>query len=134
MSGLAGRPLRRRIRLAPDTTAPRAARDFLAGVCARWDARRFVETGALVLSELVSNAVRHAGTGGEVEVSLQLTDGRLMIQVRDGGDGMPVVVPPTLRTIGGNGMDIVSRLAESWGVTPDSRGGKSVWCVLAADG
>ncbi len=127
-----GWPSRQRIRLASDKTAPRRARDFLAAACASWDAHRFTEVGGLVLSELVSNAVRHAD--GDVEVLLQLSDGRLLIEVGDRGDGLPAVVPPSLRTIGGNGLDIVSRLVESWGVTPDPRGGKRVWCVLAADG
>ncbi|MGH3415133.1 MAG: ATP-binding protein [Actinocrinis sp.] len=126
-----GWPLKQRIRLASESTAPRRARDFLAAACARWDASRFLETGGLVLSELVSNAVRHTGT--EVEVLLQLDRERLLIQVHDDGDGLPAVVPQIRRTIGGNGLDIVSRLAESWGVTPDPRGGKSVWCVLAPD-
>jgi anti-sigma regulatory factor (Ser/Thr protein kinase) len=128
---LPGWPLRQRIRLASEATAPRRARDFLAAVCAGWDARRFTEPGGLVLSELVSNAVRHTGT--EVEVRLQLADGRLRIEVHDGGGGRPQVVPPERRTIGGNGLDIVSRLAESWGVNPDGNGGKSVWCVLAPE-
>ena len=108
------------------------ARDFLAAACAAWNARGFTEIGGLVLSELVSNAVRHVG--GDVEVSLQLADGRLMIEVCDSGDGVPAVMPVALRTIGGNGLDIVSRLAETWGVTPNPSGGKSVWCVLAAEG
>jgi hypothetical protein len=124
-------PLRQRIRLASEPTAPRRARDFLDAVCTGWNATRFVATGGLVLSELVSNAVRHAGT--PVEVRLQLTDGRLLIQVHDGGGGRPEIVPPALRTVGGNGLDIVSRLSESWGVTPDGNGGKSVWCVLAPE-
>lgn len=126
-----GWPLRERIRLAAETTAPRKARDFLVAVCAAWNARDFAEIGGLVLSELVSNAVRHAG--GYVEVSLVLADGRLTIQVRDGGDGVPAIVPVARRTIGGNGLDIVSRLADSWGVTPEPSGGKSVWCVLTAE-
>jgi anti-sigma regulatory factor (Ser/Thr protein kinase) len=132
---LPGWPLRQRIRLAAEATAPRRARDFLAAVCAGWDVRRYTDVGGLVLSELVSNAVRHAGT--EVEVRLQLTGaggrGRLRIEVHDCGTGSPEVVPPERRTVGGNGLDIVSRLSESWGVTPDGDGspGKSVWCVLA---
>ncbi len=124
--------MRQRIRLASESTAPRSARDFLTAVCTRWDVTHFLNSGGLVLSELVSNAVRHAGT--EVEVLLQLDRERLLIQVHDKGDGLPAVVPEPLRTIGGNGLDIVSRLAESWGVTPDPRGGKSVWCVLAPEG
>lgn len=90
-----------------------------------------MEAGSLVLSELVSNAVRHTGT--EVEVRLQLADGRLKIEVHDEGGGRPAVVPLERRTIGGNGLDIVSRLSESWGVNPDANGGKSVWCVLAPE-
>jgi anti-sigma regulatory factor (Ser/Thr protein kinase) len=125
-------PLRKRIRLAPEATAPRRARDFLAAVCAGWNERRYTEVGGLVLSELVSNAVRHTGT--EIEVRLQLAGDRLRIEVHDGGSGQPRVVPPERRTIGGNGLDIVSRLAESWGVSPDGDGGKSVWCVLAPEG
>jgi hypothetical protein len=68
-----------------------------------------------------------------VEVSLQLSDGRLTIEVHDDGAGMPAVVPTSRRVVGGNGLDIVSRLAESWGVTLDGSGGKSVWCVLLPD-
>jgi anti-sigma regulatory factor (Ser/Thr protein kinase) len=128
---LPGWPLRQRIRLASEPTAPRRARDFLSAVCAGWDARGFMEAGSLVLSELVSNAVRHTGT--EVEVRLQLADGRLKIEVHDDGGGRPAVVPLERRTIGGNGLDIVSRLSESWGVNPDANGGKSVWCVLAPE-
>ena len=124
-------PLSERLQLASDTTAPGRARDFLAAVCAGWHARGFIEVGGLVLSELVSNAVRHVG--GFVEISLRLTDGRLMIAVRDDGDGVPAVVPPARRTVGGNGLDIVSRLAETWGVTLNPGAGKSVWCVLAPD-
>jgi hypothetical protein len=30
-------------------------------------------------------------------------------------------------------LDIVSRLSDSWGVSPDPRGGKTVWCALRAD-
>jgi hypothetical protein len=129
-SALPERPLRQRIRLVPEPTAPRRARDFLSAVCAGWDAAHFEEAGGLVLSELVSNAVRHGGTG--IEVRLQLAAGRFLIEVHDGGGGVPRVVPPERRTVGGNGLDIVSRLSESWGVSPDGNGGKSVWCVLAS--
>ena len=125
------RPLSHRLQLASDTTAPQRARDFLAAACLGWSARGFTEIGGLVVSELVSNAVRHVG--GFVEVSLRLAEDRLTIEVRDEGDGVPAVVPFARRTVGGNGLDIVSRLAETWGVTVNPRGGKSVWCVLAPD-
>lgn len=125
------RPLRQRLQLTSDTSAPGKARDFLAAVCAGWHVTGFIEIGGLVLSELVSNAVLHAT--GSIDVSMQLADGRLAIEVSDEGDGVPAVVPIARRTVGGNGLDIVSRLAETWGVTVNPGGGKSVWCVLAPE-
>ena len=122
--------LRRLARLSAETTAPRRARDLVAQACAAWHGEQFLEIGQLVISELVSNAVLHSGTA--IEVELRLDGDRLMMRVHDDGAGMPTVVPPEQRTIGGVGLDLVSRVAQSWGVTPDPRGGKDVWCVLAS--
>ncbi|HEV2347529.1 MAG TPA: ATP-binding protein [Actinocrinis sp.] len=122
---------RRRLFLAPQTSAPGRARDFVARACAAWHGEQYSEIGQLVVSELVSNAVVHSGTAIEVEV--QFVGDRLWLSVHDDGDGVPWVVPPHQRTIGGVGLDLVSRLAQSWGVTQDPRGGKDVWCELSAD-
>ena len=123
------------LRLAPDAGSPRRARDFLADACRRWDASRFLEPGGLVVSELVTNAVRHAGT--DILLGLVLTgdgdgDGSaraLTVTVRDGGPGLPHVVPPEERGLGGRGLAMVDKLAEVWGVDADEHG-KSVWCRL----
>lgn len=82
-----------------------------------------------MISELVSNAVLHSGTA--IEIELRFDGNRLTLRVHDDGDGLPAVVPAAQRTIGGVGLDLVSRVAQSWGVTPDPRGGKDVWCVLS---
>lgn len=124
-------PKRWCLRLSAEVTAPRAARDFVAQACASGNGERYSELGQLVVSELVSNAVRHSGTAIEVEVRLE--PDRLWLRVHDEGDGTPMVVPPGSRTIGGVGLDLVSRVASAWGVTRDPRGGKDVWCVLRAD-
>lgn len=121
---------RRLARLSPETTAPRLARDFVAQACAAWHGERFLEIGQLVISELVSNAVLHSGTA--IEVELRFDGNRLTLRVHDDGDGLPAVVPAAQRTIGGVGLELVSRVAQSWGVTPDPHGGKDVWCVLSA--
>ncbi len=120
------------MRLPPEITAPRQAREFVAEACADWHSERYCELGQLVVSELVSNAVLHSGTMIEVEVRLG-TD-RLWVRVHDDGDGVPAIVPPDRRTIGGVGLDLVSKVARSWGVTLDPHGGKDVWCELSADG
>ncbi len=123
---------RRRLFLSPQTSAPGRARDFVARACAAWHSEQYSEVGQLVVSELVSNAVVHSGTAIEVEV--QFAGDLLRLSVHDDGDGVPWVVPPDQRTIGGVGLDLVSRLARSWGVTEDPQGGKDVWCELTADG
>lgn len=121
---------RRLARLSPETTAPRHARDLVAQACAAWHSEQFLEVGQLVISELVTNAVLHSGTAIEIELRF---DGRqLAMRVHDDGDGLPAVVPVAQRTVGGVGLELVSRIAQSWGVTPDPHGGKDVWCVLSA--
>jgi anti-sigma regulatory factor (Ser/Thr protein kinase) len=124
-------PRLKRVWLAPEVTAPRRARDFVARACTAWDAEQFAQTGQLVVSELVSNAVLHSGT--EIEVELRFERGLLRVSVHDDGPGLPAVVPQEERTIGGVGLDLVSQATESWGVTLNPRGGKDVWCVLSPD-
>jgi anti-sigma regulatory factor (Ser/Thr protein kinase) len=118
------------MRFTPEVTTPRRAREFLARACADWHAEQYTEIGQLVISELVTNAVLHSGT--DIEVELQFDHGRLRMRVHDWGSGMPMVVPPRERRVGGVGLELVSRAAQSWGVTPDPRGGKDVWCVLSS--
>lgn len=125
-----GIPKRWLLRLEAEVTAPRAARDFVARACASEHGEQYSELGQLVISELVSNAVLHSGTAIEIEVRVE--PDRLWLRVHDEGDGMPAVVPPQSRNVGGVGLELVSRLASAWGVTPDPLGGKDVWCVLSA--
>jgi anti-sigma regulatory factor (Ser/Thr protein kinase) len=123
-----------RLTLDAQVTAPRQARDFLAAACCAWHAEQFIAPAGLVLSELVSNAVMHAGT--ELDVQLRLGDGVLLLSVHDTGPDMPRTTgQPDPLTIGGHGLDIVSQMSETWGVAPDpgEHTGKSVWCLLRAD-
>ncbi|GAA1973602.1 ATP-binding protein [Catenulispora subtropica] len=116
------------MRLAPGPSAPGRARRFLEDTCGRWTALDFVADAALVVSELVTNAVRHAGT--EMRIALELRDGTLTVSVHDGGPGLPRVIPAAERRLGGRGLAIVVRLAEAWGVAVGDDGGKAVWCRL----
>ena len=122
----------RQLQLASAVTAPRMAREFLSDACTAWEVEQFIEPGSLAVSELVSNAVLHAGT--DLAVTLGLNGGRLVVRVHDDGDKLPEVGVRRADTMtagaGGLGLDIVARLAESWGIDLDPEGGKSVWCVL----
>jgi anti-sigma regulatory factor (Ser/Thr protein kinase) len=118
------------VRFAPGPEAPRQARDFLALACTEWHAEGAARDGGLVVSELVTNAVLHAGT--PIDLKLSLSDGHLLIDVRDGVDKLPAIVPPEQRGAGGRGLEIVSRCSRRWGAASDPQGGKHVWALLDA--
>jgi len=89
---------------------------------------------ALVLSELMGNAIRHARPlpGALVQVSWALGDGSLTVSVRDGGGRTrPHAGHPSPFSVGGRGLAIVECLATTWGVQ-DSTGGVTVWAILPA--
>src|SRR5258708_203106 len=89
---------------------------------------------ALVLSELLSNAIRHARPlpGALVQVSWALCEGSLTVSVRDGGSRThPHAGHPSPSAVGGRGLAIVECLASTWGVQ-DSTAGVTVWAVLPA--
>ena len=76
----------------------------------------------LAVSELASNAVRHAGTPFEVVVE---TNGHVRIEVADGSVDAPVGKDPSHE--GGRGLTIVDRVCDRWGVhIVDEK--KCVWC------
>ncbi|MFL6117591.1 MAG: ATP-binding protein [Catenulispora sp.] len=127
--GLATSRATSRAALAPDADAPRAARDFAARTLLRWGVPQWGEPVGLVVSELVTNAVRHAGTRATLRLVPTATG--LVIEVDDAADGRPHIIPPDRRTAdGGLGLAIVDRLAEAWGYEPRPDG-KTVWARLS---
>jgi serine/threonine-protein kinase RsbW len=100
------------------------------------DGIRAIEAGVLVVvSELVTNAVVHAGT--VLEITYTAVDGELQVGVRDQDPGGPIArwataeSAPGLGSVspvaaGGRGLVIVEALADEWGVS-DTGDGKRVW-------
>jgi anti-sigma regulatory factor (Ser/Thr protein kinase) len=118
---------------APATSSVRDARRFLTTCLQRWDLEAAVWTCQLLLGELATNAVLHAGPSGFTVVVLGLPDGAVRLEVRDGS-----VRPPRLRDYGtssttGRGVALVAQLSRGWGVLPSGTG-KVVWCEVVADG
>ncbi len=73
----------------------------------------------LVISELISNALRHATPlpGSTIKVSWNLRGDSVEVAVSDGGGPTaPIVNEPTNWSIGGRGLGIVARLSMRWGV------------------
>jgi serine/threonine-protein kinase RsbW len=113
--------------------APTTARRALT----RWLTTRatngLLSDAPLVVSELVTNSLRHAGLpdAATVRVSAELADGVLRLEVEDGGTRGAVNRRTANRDRGGGfGLNIVDTLAARWGVERD--GGTLVWVELAA--
>ncbi|HUB42638.1 MAG TPA: ATP-binding protein [Streptosporangiaceae bacterium] len=93
-----------------------------------------VSDAVLVVSELLSNAIRHARPlpGSNVLLSWDLTDSAVQIAVTDGGAATrPMAAQATVSSLGGRGLGIVDYLARSWGVRTDDTG-LTVWALMAA--
>lgn len=88
------------------------------------------ETVALVVSELVTNCVRHAGT--EFRLRVISNPNQIQVEVTDTAGGQPRVKQPAPTDPHGRGLQIVETLARRWGVVPAGDGtGKTVWCTVA---
>lgn len=88
-------------------------------------------TAALLLSELVTNALRHGSPPGrEIAVTLERTAGLLRLEVEDAGDYLPRPRTPDLEDECGRGLTLVAALADDWGVAPRLGPGKRVWVTL----
>jgi anti-sigma regulatory factor (Ser/Thr protein kinase) len=114
--------------LDPIAGAPRAARDFVGRVFQAWHVPDWTEPVCLVVSELVTNAVQHAGT--LVTLRLVPTATGVVVEVDDAAEGVPRLVPADHRTGGGLGLAMVDRLSEDWGFEERPGGGKTVWARL----
>jgi len=120
--------------LVPHATASvRVARRRLATDLGRRGVpQQVIEDGVLVLSEIVSNALKHALplTSGKLQVSWDVHDGSVEIAVTDGGGPTrPSVQTPSLSSLGGRGLGIVATITADWGVDR-TRDGTTVWAVL----
>jgi anti-sigma regulatory factor (Ser/Thr protein kinase) len=117
-------------------------RSLRAGLAAPRQARRAVVTLpvrelardqlALVVSELVTNSIRHAGLAAGDPIELQLTsdNGHVRIAVHDGGPGFdPRTVANGNGRGAGLGLAIIRKLADEWGVDRDPQG-CTVWCAV----
>lgn len=116
----------------PAIDTPMAARRLLADILDRWapEHRRLKEDGALLISELVSNAILHARSPVSVVVRCDLTGMRIAVH-----DFSQV---STLERRGANtglglGLQLVASLADDWGVQP-MPDGKTVWARLHPPG
>ncbi|WP_203717826.1 ATP-binding protein [Asanoa siamensis] len=119
--------LRLRFERAP---AAAAARRAVLEALDRWKLAHLADDALLVTTELIQNAVRHAGTGGVLVV--RRCAAGLRIEVADGSREQPTPRAPDPERIGGRGLSIVAAVACAWGtLTRTGHPGKVVWAELA---
>ncbi|HSL74528.1 MAG TPA: ATP-binding protein [Ilumatobacteraceae bacterium] len=117
------------LRFGPDPREVRRARALAEGLtpCRVSDERR--ADLLVVVSELVTNAIRHTRSGGVVR--LWLDDHSVRVEV---DDSAPRLSPAstTVDQHGGRGLALVARLSTTWGVDLNATG-KTVWAVCPLD-
>lgn len=105
------------------------ARQVTRDTLATWRLACLEETAVLLVSELVTNAVRHARGGRAIALELQTEGSWLRIEVHDADPRWPR--PRTLAGFdeSGFGFILVDAMARKWGVR-DTATGKAVWADL----
>jgi PAS domain S-box-containing protein len=116
-------------RLDPSASSAAEARRLVREAVTSVDRDDLVEVGELLISEVVTNAVVHAGTPVEIEVTVG-PDG-LRAEVSDGSRHLPAVRTQATLAGTGRGLHMLEQLVDSWGV--QVRGaGKTVWFVVSS--
>ncbi|PWR16205.1 ATP-binding protein [Micromonospora sicca] len=122
---------RLRARLEPVAGACRRARELVTDACGRWNIPELIGPASLVLTELVGNVVRHAGT--PMQVTLTLRRPYLRLAVTDGSRAAArATTGQDPRAEGGRGLLLVRELTQRWGSAP-AGDGKVVWAMLPAN-
>jgi anti-sigma regulatory factor (Ser/Thr protein kinase) len=123
--------------LRVDDGAPAVAR--VAVACVLHDhgvAGKVRDAAQLVVTELVTNSVRHSGASAEEALTLRMAlsfpTSTLRVEVEDPGcDGAVAPKSPDLNGGGGLGLNLVQAMSELWGVERVATGGTRVWAQLA---
>jgi anti-sigma regulatory factor (Ser/Thr protein kinase) len=117
-----------------DPGAVRAARTAVRNRLTAWELDGLADIAALLVSELVTNSLRHAtGPIGVRLVRPEAVDGVLLVEVSD-----PLPDPPRERVAelddeSGRGLQLVAHAADRWGTRPGVTG-KTVWFELSVPG
>ncbi|MFF5004754.1 ATP-binding protein [Streptomyces phaeochromogenes] len=132
-----------RLHLVAVASAVSVARAFTRQTLAHWKLDDFAADASLMMSELVSNAVKASGiTDPEpkpwqikaehvIAVQLRALGGRLFIEVWDRSALVPIKQSVSADAEGGRGLHLVEALSKRWGTYRPQAGGKIVWAEVA---
>jgi hypothetical protein len=119
-----------------DAGALRAARAFTAATLHRWGVEERSDDIVVVVSELLTNALRHACPAAPswprrpVRLGLLQPGPAVVCAVSDPSDQVPVPREPGLCDETGRGLHVVESLSDDWGCTIPTRLGKVVWATF----
>lgn len=105
----------------------KVARDWVEDVLERWGQDACI--AKLVVSELVTNVLRHTGSA-TATVRVVQADKGTVVEVFDSCDVLPVAGSADLLDEGGRGLAMMGVLVKEWGAQPVGGGGKAVWALL----
>jgi serine/threonine-protein kinase RsbW len=120
-----------RLALPPDVPTVRLARQATRDALAAWQLSHLEEAAVLLVSELVTNAVRHARDTGAIGLELTSVAPWLRVEVQDGDPSWRLRRSPADGDEGGFGFVLVDSVAGRWGIRRVSAG-KAVWAELDA--
>jgi len=115
----------------PDLASAGAARRLLQDALEAADRLRWVDAGALALSEVVTNAALHAHTPFDVVIEVRTE--RLRVEVRDANPALPQQRRYDMRATTGRGLALVAAVTRECGVHSFGSHGKVVWFSLGDD-
>ena len=117
--------------LAPISSSASAARRIIESAIDDTPLARVIDEALLLVTELVTNAIVHAGT--DIELHVQTTLDALRVEVVDQSAGLLALMPPNPSETreGGRGLLLLDALADEWG-TRHFGWGKSVWFTLGS--
>ena len=131
------------VQLCPAPGSAKAARDFTAAVLCTWGLADALPDARLVVSELVTNALRHGlaaarlpapcaprPPGPPIGLRLLRHPAGLRCEVTDPSDIMPTCLAPDDNAEIGRGLCLIAALSHQWGAAPLPAGGKCVWADL----
>jgi serine phosphatase RsbU (regulator of sigma subunit)/anti-sigma regulatory factor (Ser/Thr protein kinase) len=113
-------------KLPAELTSAHRARTLIRRPLKRWGLTELIPSAELMVSELVTNAVRYAQ--GQIGLRLVL-EGGLVIEVLDDSAALPRLRHPDDQDERGRGLQVVSQIAQRWGARR-AVSGKVVWCEL----
>ncbi len=115
------------IPLTPDLSAVGQARHAVTTALRSWQLPEAVDTAELLVSEIVTNAIRYSRVPGELVLRSAPT--ALYIEVSDSDSRLPRILHPDEQEEYGRGLILVDALATRWDTRP-THSGKTVWCQL----